>query len=190
MRRFVPETVARVVRPSSPSEKRGGRSASPRGSPPTDERHSESTAGISLTLLPSPGSQLANSGPRGAHAPETLHLRLKRLPCSRQVKARSLGFNLSLMARYNGAPRQELLIIRRHPETGRPTMSPAPWGLIHNSFSDKDPPTQQPINARAETVKTKFPFAVGELSSSSSGAHMATARASFVSRNPPRSRAR
>jgi putative SOS response-associated peptidase YedK len=91
--------------------------------------------------------------------------------CGRVIRRSALGLAIisgtdiddprvkQFKARYNGAPRQELLIIRRHPETGRPTMSTARWGLIHNSFSDKDPPTQQPINARAETVKTKFPFA-------------------------------
>jgi hypothetical protein len=30
-----------------------------------------------------------------------------------------------MQPRYNGAPRQELLIIRRHPGTGKPVMSPA-----------------------------------------------------------------
>ncbi len=91
--------------------------------------------------------------------------------CGRVIQKSALGLAIisgtdiddprvkQFKARYNGAPRQELLIIRRHPETGRPTMSPARWGLIHNSFSGQDPPTQQPINARAETVKTKFPFA-------------------------------
>jgi putative SOS response-associated peptidase YedK len=59
--------------------------------------------------------------------------------------------------RFNGAPRQELLIIRRHPETGRPTMSLARWGLIHHK--EKELPTKQPINARAETVKRIYPFA-------------------------------
>lgn len=60
-------------------------------------------------------------------------------------------------ARYNGAPRQELLVIRRHPETGQPTMSLMRWGLIHHR--EKEVPTKQPINARAETVKRIYPFA-------------------------------
>lgn len=38
-------------------------------------------------------------------------------------------------------------------------MSAARRGLIHNSFSDKDPPIKQPINAPAEVVKTMFPYA-------------------------------
>lgn len=59
--------------------------------------------------------------------------------------------------RYNGAPRQELLVIRRHPETGRPTMSMMRWGLIHHR--EKEVPKTQPINARAETVKRIYPFA-------------------------------
>jgi putative SOS response-associated peptidase YedK len=91
--------------------------------------------------------------------------------CGRVVQKSGLGLAIiagtdtadpsvrQFRARYNGAPRQELLIIRRHPETGLPIMSAARWGLIHHSFSDQDPPAQQPINARAETVKSKPTFA-------------------------------
>lgn len=91
--------------------------------------------------------------------------------CGRVVQKSGLGLAIiagtdttdpavrQFKARYNGAPRQELLIIRRHPDTGFPTMSAARWGLIHHSFSDQESPTQQPINARAETVKSKPTFA-------------------------------
>jgi putative SOS response-associated peptidase YedK len=34
----------------------------------------------------------------------------------------------NLPPRYNGAPSQELLVIRRHPETGENTLDPAPVG--------------------------------------------------------------
>ena len=57
--------------------------------------------------------------------------------------------------RYNGSPSQELLVIRRHPETGENTLDLLQWGLIPSWAKEK--PKPPPINARAETV-AKLPM--------------------------------
>jgi putative SOS response-associated peptidase YedK len=53
--------------------------------------------------------------------------------------------------RWNAAPSQELLIIRRNHHTGQVSLDPLRWGLIPNWCKD---PTggRKPINAKAETV--------------------------------------
>lgn len=52
--------------------------------------------------------------------------------------------------RYNGAPGQDLLVIRRNPETHGCTLDPLRWGLIPSWAKSR--PKPPPINARAETV--------------------------------------
>jgi putative SOS response-associated peptidase YedK len=54
--------------------------------------------------------------------------------------------------RWNGAPSQELLVIRRNHRTGEVSLDPLRWGLIPNWCAD---PTggRRPINARCETVR-------------------------------------
>lgn len=52
--------------------------------------------------------------------------------------------------RYNGAPGQDLLVVRRHPETGGHTLDPLRWGLIPSWARERPKPL--PINARSETV--------------------------------------
>jgi putative SOS response-associated peptidase YedK len=53
--------------------------------------------------------------------------------------------------RWNGAPGQELLVIRRNHQTGQVSLDPLRWGLIPYWCED---PTggRKPINAKAETV--------------------------------------
>jgi putative SOS response-associated peptidase YedK len=53
--------------------------------------------------------------------------------------------------RWNAAPSQELLVIRRNHQTGQVLLDPLRWGLIPNWCKD---PTggRKPINAKAETV--------------------------------------
>ena len=55
------------------------------------------------------------------------------------------------LPRYNGAPSQELLVIRENHETGQRSLDPLRWGLIPHGCED---PTggRKPINAKAETV--------------------------------------
>lgn len=53
--------------------------------------------------------------------------------------------------RYNGAPSQDLLVIRRHPETGEDRSEYLRWGLIPYWVNDSKPRTK-PINAMAERV--------------------------------------
>jgi putative SOS response-associated peptidase YedK len=55
--------------------------------------------------------------------------------------------------RFNGAPGQELRVVRRHPQSGHYHLDRLLWGLIPSWLSD---PTggRQPINAKAETVGT------------------------------------
>ena len=53
--------------------------------------------------------------------------------------------------RYNAAPRQELLVIRRNRDTREVSLDPLRWGLI--PYWCKDPKGgRKPINAKAETV--------------------------------------
>jgi putative SOS response-associated peptidase YedK len=55
--------------------------------------------------------------------------------------------------RYNGAPSQDLLVIRRHPKTGEYLQDLLRWGLIPNWTKDPSPKLK-PINATAERVVT------------------------------------
>jgi len=55
--------------------------------------------------------------------------------------------------RYNGAPSQDMLVIRQNHETGERSLDPLKWGLI--PYWCKDPNGgRKPINAKAETVAT------------------------------------
>jgi putative SOS response-associated peptidase YedK len=56
-------------------------------------------------------------------------------------------------ARYNGAPSQELLVIRKHPKIGAFQQDLLRWGLIPNWIKEAHPKTK-PINATAERVAT------------------------------------
>jgi putative SOS response-associated peptidase YedK len=53
--------------------------------------------------------------------------------------------------RWNAAPSQELLVIRRNHQTGRVSLDPLRWGLIPNWCKDPTGGRKQ-INAKAETV--------------------------------------
>src|SRR4051794_1698731 len=52
--------------------------------------------------------------------------------------------------RYNGAPSQQLWVIRQNPQTGERSLDLLRWGLI--PYWCKDKPKPPPINAKAETV--------------------------------------
>src|ERR1700747_1367616 len=54
---------------------------------------------------------------------------------------------------WNGAPSQELLVIRRNHHTGEVSLDPLRWGLIPH-FCDDPKGGRQPINAKCETVAT------------------------------------
>lgn len=56
---------------------------------------------------------------------------------------------------YNVAPTQNAPVIRRHPGTGTWRMDLLRWGLVPNWSKDRG---RQPINARAETVRTAAMF--------------------------------
>ena len=58
--------------------------------------------------------------------------------------------------RYNGAPGQDLWVIRRNPDAGERSLDLLRWGLIPHFFADR--PKPPPINARAETVDQKPMF--------------------------------
>jgi len=53
--------------------------------------------------------------------------------------------------RYNGAPSQDLVVIRRHPKTGENEIDLLRWGLIPYWVKEANPKTK-PINATAERV--------------------------------------
>jgi putative SOS response-associated peptidase YedK len=55
--------------------------------------------------------------------------------------------------RYNGAPSQELWIIRRNPATGERSLDLLRWGLVPHFATEK--PKPPPINAPAESVRDK-----------------------------------
>ena len=53
--------------------------------------------------------------------------------------------------RWNGAPSQDLLVIRRNHQTGQVSLDPLRWGLI--PYRCEDPKGgRKPINAKCETV--------------------------------------
>src|SRR5205823_1704453 len=55
--------------------------------------------------------------------------------------------------KWNAAPSQELLVIRRNQRTSEVTLEPLRWGLIPNWCTDRSG-GRKPINAKAETVST------------------------------------
>lgn len=59
--------------------------------------------------------------------------------------------------RYNGAPSQELLVIRQNHETGERSLDLLKWGLIPSWIKDLQN-RPRPINAMAETVRSKPMF--------------------------------
>jgi putative SOS response-associated peptidase YedK len=59
--------------------------------------------------------------------------------------------------RYNGAPGQELFIIRQNHETGERSLDLLKWGLIP-SWINNPKGRPKPINAMAETVRSKPMF--------------------------------
>jgi putative SOS response-associated peptidase YedK len=61
------------------------------------------------------------------------------------------------LPRWNGAPSQELLVIRRNHRTGQLSMDPLRWGLIPH-FCDDPKGRRKPINAKCETVGTLRTF--------------------------------
>jgi putative SOS response-associated peptidase YedK len=58
--------------------------------------------------------------------------------------------------RWNGAPSQELLVIRRNHDTGKVSLDPLRWGLIPYWCKDSKG-GRKPINAKSETVQ-KLPM--------------------------------
>lgn len=60
--------------------------------------------------------------------------------------------------RYNGAPSQDLLVIRQNNRSGERSLDLLKWGLV--PFRTREPkPKLRPINARAETVAASPMFA-------------------------------
>ncbi|UDQ91351.1 SOS response-associated peptidase [Xanthobacter autotrophicus] len=60
-------------------------------------------------------------------------------------------------ARYNAAPTQDLMVVRRNPETGRRHLDLLRWGLVP-SFAKGPSGGASLINARSETVAEKPTF--------------------------------
>jgi len=60
-------------------------------------------------------------------------------------------------ARYNGAPGQDFLVVRRHPDTGGAVLGSLRWGLVP-SWAKDEKIAWRLINARAETVATTNAF--------------------------------
>src|SRR6478752_6716192 len=61
--------------------------------------------------------------------------------------------------RWNAAPGQELLVIRRNHQTGEVSLDPLRWGLIPH-FCEDPKGGRKPINAKCETVGTLPTFRV------------------------------
>ena len=62
--------------------------------------------------------------------------------------------------RWNAAPSQDLLVIRRNHRTGEASLDPLRWGLIPNWCNDPQG-GRKPINAKGETVHTLPTFRDG-----------------------------
>jgi putative SOS response-associated peptidase YedK len=85
------------------------------------------------------GRIIQSSGPLRLAIVDGLDVRDTRLP--------------NIPPRYNGAPSQELLVIRRNHKTGERSLDPLKWGLI--PYWCQDPKGgRKPINAKSETVAT------------------------------------
>jgi hypothetical protein len=63
--------------------------------------------------------------------------------------------------RWNAAPSQELLVIRRNHRTGEVSLDPLRWGLIPHWCNDPSG-GRKPINAKCETVRNLPTFREGE----------------------------
>jgi putative SOS response-associated peptidase YedK len=61
-------------------------------------------------------------------------------------------------ARYNGAPSQDLMVVRHHPKTGMRHVGLLRWGLIPSWAKDRKVAFKM-INARCESAATKAAFA-------------------------------
>ena len=70
---------------------------------------------------------------------------------------RTLGSTPNHAPKWNVAPTQAALVVRRHPDTGERRLDTLKWGLI--PFFTTDPNGgRKPINARAETVASSAMF--------------------------------
>lgn len=85
------------------------------------------------------GRIIQSSGPLQLAILDGLDVRDSRLP--------------NIPPRYNGAPGQELLVIRRNPKTGERSLDPLKWGLVPSWCADPKG-GRKPINAKAESVAT------------------------------------
>jgi putative SOS response-associated peptidase YedK len=75
-----------------------------------------------------------------------------RLATAEALDVRASRFH-NYPPRWNGAPSQELLVIRRNHHTGELSLDPLRWGLI--PYRCEDPKGgRKPINAKCETVRT------------------------------------
>ena len=63
----------------------------------------------------------------------------------------------NLPRRFNGAPGQELLVIRQNHKTGERSLDPIRWGLIP-SWCDDAKGGRKPINGRGEAIATTRTF--------------------------------
>jgi putative SOS response-associated peptidase YedK len=63
----------------------------------------------------------------------------------------------NVQPRYNAAPGQDLMVVRRHPETGKRSLDLLRWGLIPR-WAKEARIGWNHINARAESVDTRPAF--------------------------------
>jgi putative SOS response-associated peptidase YedK len=73
-----------------------------------------------------------------------------RLAIVKGLDGRASGFR-NYPPHWNGAPSQELLVIRRNHNTGEVSLDPLRWGLIPH-FCEDPKGGRKPINAKCETV--------------------------------------
>lgn len=64
----------------------------------------------------------------------------------------------NLPRRFNGAPGQDLLVIRHNRRTGERSLDPLRWGLVPH-WTREAKPRPRPINAKAETIARAAAFA-------------------------------
>ena len=81
---------------------------------------------------------------------------LARLAIVKGLQGHESRFH-NYLPHWNGAPSQELLVIRRNHRTGELSLDPLRWGLIPH-FCEDPKGGRKPINAKSETVSKLTTF--------------------------------
>jgi putative SOS response-associated peptidase YedK len=109
-------------------------------------------AALAIRIVPAHVAAMCGRFAKYLSSAERAELRLREWRETPRDTARQL------MPRYNIAPSQEVMVIRRHPQTGALHEDALVWGFVPRWTRDLRT-ARRPINARAETVRTSAMFA-------------------------------